>query len=104
MILGARGCVTFWVRVGLVAKNGLAVAVRRVSTMFLGFLFRRRFRQYEEDLFKLPFSSFHVFLFSAFSFWVWGPCTMHPYFWALGPKPSLFFLSFLVLFRKHCFP
>ena len=56
-----------------------------------------RFCQYEEDLFKLPSSSFHVFLFSAFFSWVWGQCTLHLYF---GHKAS----PFLSLFKEQCSP
>ena len=76
----ARGCVAYWVRVGLVVKNGLAAVVRRVFAIFSGLFFRHRLREFEGDLLKLPSSSFHVLLFSAFSSWVWGQCALNPFF------------------------
>ena len=90
-----RVCVAFWVQVGLVAKNGLAAAVRRVSGLF----FRHRLREFADDLLKLPSSSCHVLLFSAFSFLGLG--SAQPCMCVLGSRPST-----LVLFgflQKHCF-
>ena len=75
----ARGCVAFWVRVGLVAENGLSAAVRRVFfRVFRGSSFDTVFANLKGDLLKLPSSSFHV------------------RFGAIGPKPffSFCFLSF----------
>ena len=69
----ARGCAAVWVRVGLVAENGLAAAVRRVFAIFAGLFFRYRFREFEDDLFKLPSFSCRVLLLSAFS--STQPCT-----------------------------
>ena len=74
-------CGAFWVRVGLVAKNGLAAAVRRVFAIFSGLFFQRRFREFEDDLLKLPSSSFRVLLFFAFSSCVWGQRNPACVFW-----------------------
>ena len=98
----ARGCVAFWVRVGLVAENGLAAAVRRFVASFSGFFFRHRFREFRRGSLEaalLFFSCFTLFCVFFLGLGSTQPCACVLGQFALNP--SLFFCVFL---QKHCFP
>ena len=100
-----RGCVAFWVRVGPVATNGLAAAVRRVffSEFFGGSSFDTVCANLKRDLLKRPSL---LFVFCSFLRLLLGfgvNTTLHVCFAAVGPKPFFSFCFFLCLFQKHCF-
>ena len=89
-----------WIRLGPVARNGLAAAVRRVFPSFRGSSFDTVFANLKRDLLKLPslllvFCSFLRFLLG---FGSTQPCTC---LWGqLALSPSFFLF---VCLQKHCF-
>ena len=99
-----RGRVNSSVGFGVVGKNGLAAAVRRVFTSFSVFFLRPLFCKLKVVLFTPPSFCLGVFLFCSPSSWDWGQCRIARVF--LGSWPSIFFFVFVfgVFLQKHCFP
>ena len=95
-----RGRVAFWIRVGPVATNGLAAAVRRVFRVFRGSSFDTVFANLKGDLLKLPSLLFVFYSFLHFLLGFGVNATLHVCFGAVGPK-RFFSFCFCVSFLQN---
>ena len=101
----AHGRVSFSVGFGVVGKNGLAAAVRRVFRVFSALFVRPLFRKLQVVLlFTPPSFCLGVFLFCSHSSWDWGQRRIARVFLGSWPSTLLFVFCFLGSFyQKHCF-